>query len=90
MGGVQQQVRQVKEIMMGNSEKVLGRGGKSELLVDKSGALRFEAANCHKTGRALRRNLWCQNMNIKVAFGLIIFALLLTRIFTLCGKKCRR
>ncbi|ABO96558.1 predicted protein [Ostreococcus lucimarinus CCE9901] len=89
VSAVQQQVSQVKEIMMDNIEKVLDRGEKIELLVDKSDALRFEAANFHKTGRALRRNLWCQNMKIKVAFGLIIFALLLTLIFTLCGKKCR-
>ena len=89
VSAVQQQVSQVKEIMMDNIEKVLDRGEKIELLVDKSDALRFEAANFHKTGRALRRNLWCQNMKIKVACGLIIFALLLTLIFTLCGKKCR-
>ena len=89
VSAVQQEVSQVKEIMMDNIEKVLDRGEKIELLVDKSDALRFEAANFHKTGRALRRNLWCQNMKIKVAFGLIIFALLLTLIFTLCGKKCR-
>ena len=89
VASVQQQVSEVKEIMMDNIEKVLDRGEKIELLVDKSDALRFEAANFHKTGRALRRNLWCQNMKIKVAFGLIIFALLLTLIFTLCGKKCR-
>jgi hypothetical protein len=89
VSAVQQQVSQVKEIMMDNIEKVLDRGEKIELLVDKSDALRFEAANFHKTGRALRRNLWCQNMKIKVAFGLIIFAILMTLIFTLCGKKCR-
>ena len=86
---VHEQVSEVEEIMRENGEKVVGGGEKIELLVDKSDALRFEAANFHKTGRALRRNLWCQNMKIKVAFGLIIFALLLTLIFTLCGKKCR-
>jgi|TARA_B100001540_G_scaffold6259_2_gene5558 vesicle-associated membrane protein 72 len=86
---VQQQVSQVKEIMMDNIEKVLDRGEKIEILVDKSDALRFQADNFHKTGRQLRRKLWCENMKMKALVGIVLLALLLTLIFTLCGKKCR-
>lgn len=86
---VQQQVSQVKEIMMDNIEKVLDRGEKIELLVDKSDALRFQADNFHKTGRQLRRKMWCENMKMKAIIGLILLAILLTLIFTLCGQKCR-
>jgi len=86
---VQQQVSQVKEIMMDNIEKVLDRGEKIELLVDKSDALRFQADNFHKTGRQLRRKMWCENMKMKAIIGLVLLVILLTLIFTLCGKKCR-
>ena len=86
---VQQQVSQVKEIMMDNIEKVLDRGEKIELLVDKSDALRFQADNFVKTGRALKRKMWCDNMKMKVIFAIIALALLLSLIFGLCGKKCR-
>ena len=85
---VQQQVSQVKEIMMDNIEKVLDRGEKIELLVDKSDALRFQADNFHKTGRQLRRHMWCQNMKMKVLFFIIILALILGLVFGLCGKSC--
>ena len=39
---------------MDNIEKVLDRGEKIEVLVDKTEALRFQADNFHKQGRALR------------------------------------
>ena len=60
-----------------------------ELLVDKSDALRFQADNFVKTGRALKRKMWCDNMKMKVIFAIIALALLLSLIFGLCGKKCR-
>jgi len=52
VASVQQQVSEVKEIMMDNIEKVLDRGEKIEVLVDKTEALRFQADNFHKQGRA--------------------------------------
>jgi len=85
---VQQQVSQVKEIMMDNIEKVLDRGEKIELLVDKSDALRFQADNFHKTGRSLRRNMWWQNTKIKIIAGIILLGIILALIFGICGKTC--
>ena len=57
VASVQQQVSEVKEIMMDNIEKVLDRGEKIEVLVDKTEALRFQADNFHKQGRALRNRI---------------------------------
>ena len=80
VASVQQQVSEVKEIMMDNIEKVLDRGEKIEVLVDKTEALRFQADNFHKQGRALRNRMWWNNLKMKlillvfvIGVGIIIF-----------------
>eukprot|EP00891_Asterochloris_glomerata_P001061 jgi/Astpho2/1061/Aster-07445 len=68
------QVDEVKNIMVDNIERVLERGEKIELLVDKTDNLRFQvvglvavqADKFHKTGRQLRSKMWWQNMKMKV------------------------
>eukprot|EP00238_Polyblepharides_amylifera_P000782 CAMPEP_0196571228 /NCGR_PEP_ID=MMETSP1081-20130531/1412_1 /TAXON_ID=36882 /ORGANISM="Pyramimonas amylifera, Strain CCMP720" /LENGTH=95 /DNA_ID=CAMNT_0041888085 /DNA_START=306 /DNA_END=589 /DNA_ORIENTATION=- len=55
---VQKQVEDVKNVMMENIEKVLDRGDRIELLVDKTEDLRFQADNFYKSGRSLRRRMW--------------------------------
>lgn len=89
VSAVQQQVSQVKEIMMDNIEKVLDRGEKIEVLVDKTEALRFQADNFHKQGRALRNRMWWNNLKMKlillvfvIGVGIIIFC-----VFCFGGEK---
>ena len=81
---VQKQVTEVKEIMMENIEKVLDRGEKIELLVDKTTELRFQADNFHRTGRALRRRMWWQNLKLKLAVGAVVVVILLIIIMMIC------
>eukprot|EP00850_Spirogloea_muscicola_P012899 SM000085S23249 [mRNA] locus=s85:183998:185686:- [translate_table: standard] len=80
MSRIKAQVSEVKGIMMDNIEKVLDRGEKIELLVDKTENLRFQADNFQRQGRQLRSKMWWQNMKIKlvilailVAIGIIIW-----------------
>ena len=90
---VQQQVSEVKEIMMDNIEKVLDRGEKIELLVDKTENLRFQADNFHKTGRALRRRMWWQNLKMKLMMGGAVLAIILVLFLIFCfqgGKNCTK
>ena len=89
VASVQQQVSEVKEIMMDNIEKVLDRGEKIEVLVDKTEALRFQADNFHKQGRALRNRMWWNNLKMKlilltfvISVGIIIFC-----VFCFGGEK---
>jgi len=89
VASVQQQVSEVKEIMMDNIEKVLDRGEKIEVLVDKTEALRFQADNFHKQGRALRNRMWWNNLKMKLILlffvlgvGIIIFC-----VFCFGGEK---
>jgi hypothetical protein len=69
---VQTQVSEVKEIMMQNIEKVLDRGEKLELLVDKTENLRYQADQFQKGGKALRNKMWWQNVKMKLLVALIV------------------
>lgn len=81
VASVQKKVDEVKGIMVENIERVLERGEKIELLVDKTDNLRFQADKFHKTGRALRTRMWWQNFKVQIIvliivilIGVIIFA----------------
>jgi vesicle-associated membrane protein 72 len=90
---VQQQVSEVKEIMMDNIEKVLDRGEKIELLVDKTENLRFQADNFHRTGRALRRRMWWQNLKMKLMMGSLVLVVILILFLSFCysgGNDCTK
>jgi len=90
---VQQQVSEVKEIMMDNIEKVLDRGEKIELLVDKTENLRFQADNFHRTGRALRRRMWWQNLKMKLVFAAFVLIVILILFLSFCysnGNDCTK
>ncbi|AAF40460.1 Strong similarity to the synaptobrevin homolog F25I18.14 gi/2924792 from A. thaliana on BAC gb/AC002334 [Arabidopsis thaliana] len=95
---VKAQVTEVKGVMMENIEKVLDRGEKIELLVDKTENLRSQVNNNHISntaqdfrtqGTKMKRKLWFENMKIKlIVFGIIV-ALILIIILSVChGFKC--
>mmetsp|Transcript_35574 Transcript_35574/g.42843 ORF Transcript_35574/g.42843 Transcript_35574/m.42843 type:complete len:253 (-) Transcript_35574:708-1466(-) len=87
---VQKQVQEVKNIMMDNIEKVLDRGEKIELLVDKTEELRFKADNFHKTGKQLRRKMWWNNLKMKMAFIFVVLAVIFIIFCSVCfsGGNC--
>ncbi|KAE8787120.1 hypothetical protein D1007_38999 [Hordeum vulgare] len=86
---VKAQVSEVKGVMMQNIEKVLDRGEKIELLVDKTEDLRSQAQDFKKQGTKIRQKMWWENMKIKlIAFGIIVL-LILVIILTVCRDfKC--
>ncbi|EPS62366.1 hypothetical protein M569_12426, partial [Genlisea aurea] len=81
-------ITEVKGIMMDNIEKVLDRGEKIELLVDKTENLQFQASSpfylspadsFQRQGRQLRRKMWLQNLHKRLMIGgaiLILISLL--------------
>lgn len=86
---VQAQVSEVKNVMMENIEKVLDRGEKIELLVDKTENLRSQAQDFRQQGTQVRRKMWLQNMKIKLIVLGIIVALILIIILSVChGFNC--
>ncbi|CAA2982616.1 vesicle-associated membrane 722-like [Olea europaea subsp. europaea] len=88
---VKAQVSEVKGVMMENIEKVLDRGEKIELLVDKTENLHHQAQNFRNTGTTLRRKMWLQNMKIKIIVLAIVVALILIIVLSVCkGFNCQK
>ncbi|KAK1421571.1 hypothetical protein QVD17_24012 [Tagetes erecta] len=86
---VKAQVSEVKGVMMENIEKVLDRGEKIELLVDKTDNLRTQAQDFKKQGTKIKRKMWIHNMKVKLVIFGIIVALLLIIILSACPNfKC--
>ncbi|KAG9132615.1 hypothetical protein Leryth_024688 [Lithospermum erythrorhizon] len=86
---VKAQVSEVKGVMMENIEKVLDRGEKIELLVDKTENLRSQAQDFKTQGTKMRRKMWFQNMKIKLIVLGILIALILIIVLSVCkGFKC--
>ncbi|ERN16570.1 hypothetical protein AMTRI_Chr11g96560 [Amborella trichopoda] len=83
------QITEVKGIMIDNIEKVLDRGERIELLVDKTEGLQFQADNFQRQGRQLRRKMWLQNLRLKimVTIAVLVFVLIVWLI-TCRGFKC--
>ncbi|XP_076902660.1 vesicle-associated membrane protein 727-like [Bidens hawaiensis] len=83
------QINEVKEIMMDNIEKVLDRGEKIELLVDKTENLQFQADSFHIQGRQLRRKMWLKNAQMKLMIGASIVTSIIIVWQLVCGAlKC--
>lgn len=83
------QITEVKGIMMDNIEKVLDRGEKIELLVDKTESLQFQADSFQRQGRQLRRKMWLDNLRFKLIVGGSIAATILILWLMVCrGFKC--
>ncbi|AQL09786.1 Putative vesicle-associated membrane protein family protein [Zea mays] len=81
---VKAQVTEVKGVMMQNIEKVLDRGEKIELLVDKTEDLRSQAQDFRQQGTKIRRKMWWENMKMKlIVFGIVV-ALILLIVLTVC------
>ncbi|KAG2688097.1 hypothetical protein I3843_09G078300 [Carya illinoinensis] len=86
---VKAQVSEVKGVMMENIEKVLDRGEKIELLVDKTENLHQQAQDFRTTGTQIRRKMWLQNMKIKLIVLGILIALILIIVLSIChGFNC--
>ncbi|GFH61068.1 hypothetical protein CTEN210_17544 [Chaetoceros tenuissimus] len=88
------QIDNVKEGMVQNIEKVLERGEKIELLVDKTDRLNQQAFRFEASSRGLRRHLyWRRVRNIAIcsSFGILILFILIAEG---CGgfdfHRCRR
>jgi vesicle-associated membrane protein 72 len=87
---VQKKVDEVKGIMVENIERVLERGEKIELLVDKTDNLRFQADKFHKTGRALRTRMWWQNFKMQIIVVIIVILIAVIIFASVCfsGGNC--
>jgi vesicle-associated membrane protein 7 len=62
----QNELNQVKDIMVQNVEQILSRGERIELLVDKTDVMAGQATAFRRGARTVRREMWWKNTKILI------------------------
>lgn len=90
IGGLKSQIEDVKGVMVQNIEKVLERGEKIELLVDKTDRLNQQAYRFQSSSRSLRRTMYWRRIRNSIGLGVIIVFLIFIASGSLCGFDFHR
>ena len=69
---LQAEIEDVKSVMVENIEKVLERGERIELLVDRTDALNSQAQQFKKKSTKLKKAMWWKNFKMQLIIGLIV------------------
>lgn len=76
----QNELNQVKDIMVQNVEQILSRGERIDLLVNKTDAMAGQATAFRRGARTVRQQMWWKNVKILI---LSVFVALVRRIYSL-------
>ncbi|WVZ62566.1 hypothetical protein U9M48_012303 [Paspalum notatum var. saurae] len=88
---VQEQVSEVKKIMLDNIEKTLDRGENLSELQHKTSDLHSQAQEFKKQGVKIRRKTWLQNMKIKlVVLGILLIIVIIIWVSVCQGFSCTK
>jgi len=89
---VRNQLDSVKNVMSDNIEKVLERGERIELLVDKTQNLESQTMHFQKASNKLKWQMYIKNIKMTVGIILIILFIALAIFIMICGItfKCLR
>lgn len=68
----QREIDSVKGIMTENIERVLERGERIDLLVDKTAGLSTGAREFRMRSRQLRRRMWWKNTKLMILLGFVV------------------
>eukprot|EP00520_Triparma_pacifica_P011210 CAMPEP_0118650396 /NCGR_PEP_ID=MMETSP0785-20121206/10228_1 /TAXON_ID=91992 /ORGANISM="Bolidomonas pacifica, Strain CCMP 1866" /LENGTH=221 /DNA_ID=CAMNT_0006542775 /DNA_START=98 /DNA_END=763 /DNA_ORIENTATION=+ len=82
---VKGQIEDVKNVMVENIEKVLERGEKIELLVDKTDRLNQQAFKFEKQSKRLKNVMWWKKVKMWAAISFIVAVVLFAIIAMACG-----
>jgi len=85
IGMVKSQIEDVKGVMVQNIEKILERGEKIELLVDKTDRLNQQAYRFQSSSRDLRRAMYWRQMRCYVIIGVVVVIVIYAASVSLCG-----
>merc|ERR1712224_431765 len=85
IGTVKSQIDEVKDVMVQNIERVLERGEKIELLVDRTDQLNQQAFRFESSSRSLRRHLYWRQMRCRVIIALVVLVVLYFSSVSVCG-----
>ena len=90
IGRVQAQIETVKDTMIENIEKVLERGEKIELLVDKTDKLNQTAFKFERQSRTLQRDMMWRKFRNYCLIILILSIIIIFIVLMACGIKLDR
>lgn len=82
---VRNEVGEVHTVMVDSIEKILNRGERLELLVDKTATMQDSAFHFKKQSKRLHRALWKKNVKFLVLLTFLAFLFLYILIATFCG-----
>ncbi len=85
MSQISQGLREVKDVMVENIEKVLKRGEKLEVLEDRTEILKFNSETFRKRSRNLRVSLCWANAKSKLFCALVVIVILYFLVASVCG-----
>ncbi|KAJ5756798.1 synaptobrevin-domain-containing protein [Penicillium manginii] len=92
LASAKREIDSVRDIMTENIERVLERGERIDLLVDKTDRLGGSAHDFRMRSRGLRRRMWWKNIKLMVLLGVVVVFLLYLFIGMGCGlpawSKC--
>jgi len=83
--GLKKGLEDVKGIMTQNIERVLERGERIELLVEKTDTLTSESATFKKKSTELKNTMWWQNIKLWIAVGVILIIVIYIIVAVACG-----
>ncbi|XP_018447013.1 vesicle-associated membrane protein 714-like isoform X2 [Raphanus sativus] len=76
---------EIRAVMVENIEKIMERGDRIELLVDKTATMQDNAFHFRKQSKRLRRALWMKNAKLLVMLTCLIVLMLYIIIASFCG-----
>lgn len=82
---VRGEMNEVRTVMVENIEKILERGDRIELLVDKTSTIQDSSFHFKKQSRRLRQALWMKNAKLLASLTCLIVVLLYIIIALCCG-----
>ena len=92
LSSARREIDSVKDIMTENIERVLERGERIDLLVDKTDRLGGSARDFRVRSRGLRRQMWWKNVRVMVLLAVVVIFLIYVFVGFGCGlptwSKC--
>ena len=82
---VKAEMDDVKNVMVDNIEKVLKRGEKIELRVDKTDNLNQQSIRFKKHSSQLKQAMWWQNARMMIFVGVVVAVVLAILIYSMSG-----
>eukprot|EP00995_Heteronema_vittatum_P010223 NODE_565_length_1289_cov_263.197581_g407_i0.p1 GENE.NODE_565_length_1289_cov_263.197581_g407_i0~~NODE_565_length_1289_cov_263.197581_g407_i0.p1 ORF type:complete len:222 (+),score=85.33 NODE_565_length_1289_cov_263.197581_g407_i0:72-737(+) len=88
---VREEIDGAKAVMVDNIDKILQRGEKLDLLVDKTEKMNQESVNFKKRSTKLKRSMWCKNVKLTILIVVVVLVVaFIIFLFACSGFKCTK